>query len=76
MPPPVQPRVNFEGESAEVVRDEFGIATGGVRLPQADVPVATNSAVPLTPDIRGFLDGSSQPFTRDKLNALYPQTMR
>ena len=69
--PPVQPRVNFEGESAEVVRDEFGIATAGVRLPQADVPVATNSAVPLTPDIRGFLDGSSQPFTRDKLNALY-----
>ena len=69
--PPIQPRIEFEGYPAEVVRDEHGIARGGIRLPQADVPVATNSATPLTPDISGFLAGSSQPFKREKLDSLY-----
>ncbi len=70
-PPPVQPKVEFAGEPAQVVRDEHGIARGGIRLPQADVPLAQNSAIPLTADIFAFLGGSSHAFPREKVHALY-----
>ena len=70
-PPPVQPLIEFAGDPAEVVRDEHGIAVGGVRLPQADVPVAQNSAIPLGQDIYSMLWGSSHPFDAAKLDALY-----
>lgn len=70
-PPPSQPKVEFAGEPAEVVRDEHGIAKGGIRLPQADVPLAKNSAIPLTDDIFAYLGGSSHAFSREKIHALY-----
>ena len=70
-PPPVQPRVEFASDPAEVVRDVHGIAKGGIRLPQADVPLATNSAIPLADDIFAYLRGSSHPFSAEKLRALY-----
>ncbi len=68
--PPIALRVEFEGDPAEVVRDEYGIAKGGIRLPQAEVPLAVNSAIPLANDIVA-LRGSSRAFTPDKLRALY-----
>jgi len=71
MPPPTQPRVEFAGDPPEVVRDEHGIARGGIRLPQADVPLAQNSAIPLQDDIFAYLGGSSHAFPRDKVHALY-----
>ena len=70
-PPPVQPKVEFAGDPPQVVRDEHGIAKGGIRLPQADVPLATNSAIPRAADIFSYLRGSSRPFDADKLRALY-----
>lgn len=70
-PPPCQPLIDFAGRPPEVVRDEHGIATGGVRLPQAEVPVAQNSAIPLGADIYSLLWGSSHPFDSAKLDALY-----
>ncbi|MEX1104476.1 MAG: alpha/beta hydrolase domain-containing protein, partial [Dehalococcoidia bacterium] len=70
-PPPVHPRVEFAGEPPVVVRDEHGVATGGIRLPQADVPLAQNSAIPLTDDIFAYLGGSSHAFPREKVHALY-----
>jgi hypothetical protein len=70
-PPPVQPRIEFAGEPAQVVRDLHGIAKGGIRLPQADAPLAQNSAIPLTDDIFAYLRGSSHPFSVDKLRTLY-----
>ena len=70
-PPPVQPLIEFAGDPPQPVRDEHGIAVGGVRLPQADVPVAQNSAIPLGQDIYSMLWGSSHPFDRAKLEALY-----
>ena len=73
-PPPLQPLIDFDGDPPEVVRDEHGIAMGGIRLPQADVPVATNSAIPLAPDIYSVLYGSSVPFTPEKLAELYGDT--
>lgn len=69
--PPIQPRVEFAGDPPEVVRDEHGIAQGGIRLPQADVPLAQNSSIPLTDDIFAILGGSSHPFTTDRVVALY-----
>jgi hypothetical protein len=70
-PPPAQPKVEFAGEPAEVVRDEHGIAKGGIRLPQADVPLAQNSAIPLKDDVFAYLGGSSHPFSREKVHALH-----
>jgi hypothetical protein len=71
-PPPVQPRIEFsDGETPEIVRDEHGIARGGIRLPQADVPIACNSAVPMGSDIYSILYGSSVPFPAEKVRALY-----
>jgi hypothetical protein len=71
-PPPVQPRLHFAGDPPELVRDEHGIAVGGIRLPQVDVPVACNSAVPLGPDVLSYLRGSCVPFTEDEIRRLYP----
>lgn len=70
-PPPIQPRVEFSGEPPAVVRDDDGIAVGGIRLPQVEVPIATNSSAPRVADIWGILGGSSEPFTRDTLLARY-----
>jgi hypothetical protein len=69
--PPSQPKVEFAGDPAEVVRDEHGIARGGIRLPQAEVPLGQNSATPLKDDVFAFLGGSCHPFSRDKIHALY-----
>ncbi len=70
-PPPVQPKVEFAGEPPQVVRDEHGIAKGGIRLPQADVPLAQNSAIPLKDDIFAYLGGSCHAFPHEKVHALY-----
>ncbi|MCC6959559.1 MAG: hypothetical protein IT301_06895 [Dehalococcoidia bacterium] len=70
-PPPSQPKVEFAGDPPEVGRDEHGIARGGIRLPQADVPVAQNSAIPLRDDIYAYLGGSSHPFPAEKIRDLY-----
>jgi hypothetical protein len=68
--PPKQARLEF-GPDGEVLRDRHGIAKGGIRLPQVDVPLAKNSAIPLADDIFAVLGGSSQPFDRDQILALY-----
>ena len=60
--PPIQPKLNFTNDG-EVIRDEHGIALAGIRLPQVDAPLATNSAIPKVEGIFAFLDGSSGPFT-------------
>jgi hypothetical protein len=70
-PPPIQPRIEFHGEPPEISRDEHGIARGGIRLPQVDVPIAHNSALQRTPDNFARLAGSCDPFEREKLQALY-----
>jgi hypothetical protein len=70
-PPPVQPRIEFAGDPAEVVRDEHGIARGGIRLPQVEVPLATNSAIAAPGNPLGFLGGSCVPFPPEKVRALY-----
>jgi hypothetical protein len=70
-PPPTQPRIEFAGDPAEVARDIHGIARGGIRLPQVEVPLAANSAVPAPGNPLGFLGGSCVPFTTGEVRALY-----
>ncbi|HEY6532696.1 MAG TPA: alpha/beta hydrolase domain-containing protein [Acidimicrobiales bacterium] len=71
-PAPHQPRIQSIVEPrANLVRDSFGNAVGGVRLPDLAVP---------THEHRGYavgtgyppMFGASQPFTPDELRGLYP----
>lgn len=68
--PPSQPLIDF-GADGQPLRDRHGIATGGIRLPQAAAPVAMNSATPVTDDFAGRLRGSNRPFDGKTLDALY-----
>jgi hypothetical protein len=70
-PPPVQPRITFAGEPAEIVRDEHDIARGGIRLPQVEVPLGHNSAIQQSPDIFARLVGYHESFPDDEVRALY-----
>ena len=71
-PAPSQPLIEFTAaEQPAVVRDEHGIARGGIRLPQVAAPVATNSSIPLSTDFVGALRGSNRPFTPELLDELY-----
>jgi hypothetical protein len=71
-PAPSQPLIEFSADDKpQVVRDEHGIAKGGIRLPQVEAPVATNSSIPVSNDFSGSLRGSNHPFGAAKLEALY-----
>ncbi|MBT3900124.1 MAG: hypothetical protein HOF32_15685, partial [Gammaproteobacteria bacterium] len=74
--PPVFPRIDFEGTPPSPRRDKSGIATGGIRLPQVEVPVAKNSAIPLSEDIFALLGGSSFPFSPEQLITRYGNKTR
>jgi hypothetical protein len=73
-PPPKFPRVETKGsgDAIEVVRDELGIAKGGVRTPIVDVPLAAN--VGDATNLPGFcrVFGHTQPFDAATLAELYP----
>ena len=69
--PPIMPRLNFieDGAKANLVRDDFGIGTGGIRLPEVEVPIAMNTGVSHLPlGNRGL----SEPFSPELLIMLYP----
>lgn len=74
--PPEAPRFEFDG--TQIRRDDHGITRGGIRLPEVEVPTATNSgfnekqagATSLFSAFCGLL-GSSVPFAQEKLDALY-----
>ena len=69
-PPRSFPRIDFAGDLPTPVRDQHGIARGGIRLPQVEVPLATNSAAPSDNPV-GPLGGSCLPFYQKKIRALY-----
>src|SRR5262245_16413521 len=69
--PPAQARIDFAGDPPTIVRDEHGIARGGIRLPQVEVPIATNSSIPAGDEFTQRLGGSCIPFSEEKLRALY-----
>jgi hypothetical protein len=69
--PPVQPRITFTGEPAEIARDDNDIARGGIRLPQVEVPLGHNSAIQQAPDVFARLVGYHERFPEEKVRALY-----
>jgi hypothetical protein len=69
--PPAQPRLEFSGDPPEIVRDDNGIAQGGIRLPAVEVPLAHNSALRQAPDVFSRLVGYHEAFPPHKVRALY-----
>jgi hypothetical protein len=75
-PPPIAPRmVTSDGTGAgTLVLDANGNATGGIRTPELDVPIATLRGTGNTsaggPPCAGF--GTTIPFSAEKLAQLYP----
>jgi len=70
-PPPVQARIVFDGDPPVIVRDDNGIARGGIRLPQVEVPLGHNSAIQQSPDIFARLVGYHESFPDEKVRELY-----
>lgn len=73
-PPSKSDPIQTESENATtVVRDEHGLALGGVRTPAVEAPTMrlTGAAAPDAPIICALFGGSS-PFTPAELKALYP----
>ena len=70
--PPRQPRIDFadDGRGPVIRRDHLGIATGGVRLPDIEVPTATHRGVAANGTL--VLTGSTTPLSDEMLRALYP----
>jgi hypothetical protein len=77
--PPASPRVEVVDPTppASLVRDADGIARGGIRLPDVDVPIALNDGFnaprSLTNPLSGFcvLWGTHRDFTQAQLDAHY-----
>ena len=73
-PPPVAPRLEID-ESGALRRDVDGIACGGIRTPQVDVPAATLSGEARQgASIMCMLFGSTTPLSDERLTQLYPST--
>jgi hypothetical protein len=72
--PPEAPRLDVATAGQPlIVRDQDGIAKGGIRTPLVDVPVATLSGTPgPNSSIACILFGSTIPFTDQRLAELYP----
>ncbi|OPX13264.1 alpha/beta hydrolase domain-containing protein [Mycobacterium sp. AT1] len=65
--PPTQPPLAVRTD-VTLLRDEYGNARGGIRLPELEVPTATYRGS----DTGAELAGSTTPFTADTLTQLYP----
>jgi hypothetical protein len=65
---------------AKIARDANGIAQGGIRMPDVEVPVALNDGINApantTNPLNGFcvLFGTNRPFSQEQLTALYYNT--
>ncbi len=70
--PPEMPRIELDGPTGAVVADDDGIALGGIRTPQVDVPVATLSGSGQPPNGFCGLFGTTTPFDAGALAERYP----
>jgi hypothetical protein len=71
--PPRGEPIETTGDGTEVVRDEHGLARGGIRTPSVDAPVsALSGEAPPGTEILCALFGSSTPFDAATLAELYP----
>ena len=71
--PPTAPQLEFDTATPpQLVRDEFGIVVGGIRLPAVDAPIALNSGVNSGASPFCVLYGTNQPFSDEQVQELYP----
>jgi hypothetical protein len=70
--PPAAARLNLSDDGRDLVRDELGIATGGIRTPWTDVPVAILSGTGQRGAMFAFLFGTTGELTAADLARLYP----
>ena len=72
-PPHGEPITTDAPDSTTIVRDDHGIARGGIRTPSVDVPVSALSGEgPPGAQVLCLLFGSSTPFDAATLTSLYP----
>jgi len=76
-PPPSAPLIQVSsvggpGVPATIVRDSYGNALGGLRLPAFDVPIGTNNGADNTGPAFCLLYGFFTPFDEATLKSLYP----
>jgi hypothetical protein len=76
-PPPSAPLIQVSsvggpGVPATIVRDSYGNALGGLRLPAFDVPIGTNNGADNTGPAFCLLYGFFTPFDEATLQSLYP----
>jgi hypothetical protein len=69
--PPTSPRIETSGNA--IVRDELGIANGGIRTPDVDAPVAVLTGESTASNVICRLFGSNVPLTSEQLAQLYPR---
>jgi hypothetical protein len=67
--PPAAARLNADGR--DYARDDLGIATGGIRTPWTDVPVAILSGTGQEGELFAFLFGTTAPLHAGDLARLY-----
>lgn len=72
--PPHAPRLKIDAKGTDYVRDANGIAKGGIRTPQVDVPVDVLSGLPASTDspVACLLAGSTTPIPESRLSEMYP----
>ncbi len=70
-PPPSQSPIAVSGSPPAIERDALGIAKGGVRLPDVEVPISSNTGYNPGAGLEALV-GSTQPFQPEKIKALYP----
>lgn len=69
--PPTAPMIELTSD-ADLVLDENGLATGGVRTPWVDVPAARVSGIGSEESVLAMLFGAVEPFDAATLGRLYP----
>jgi hypothetical protein len=70
--PPTASRLHVSDNGRDFVRDELGIATGGIRTPWTDVPVAILSGTGQRGELFAFLFGTTRELGPADLARLYP----
>jgi hypothetical protein len=70
--PPSLPLIDYEGNPPTIKRDSTGNATGGIRVPELEAPIAEYRGSAGGSDELASLSGSTKPYSAEKLKQLYP----
>jgi hypothetical protein len=68
--PAASPRIETD-DAGEIVRDDAGIAIGGIRTPAVDAPIAVHTGTNPTDSVICSLFGSTTPLTPEQLAERY-----